>query len=482
MMKLRVLAVAAAAVAVMAAVHGRATGAARSTVVGLPSPENAQAVLTASLTRHHPEWVDVPAGRSNIQAFVVYPERATAAPVVLVTASNQGMSDWMRAVGSQVAAEGYIAVVPERLTSEVRAYAATMPGSNGNSVTLGFNFSGTGSLDVALDSPSAETHVASFELGEHAWHSALAYMSRADASPANALGAGSAVNQEREGRGRGREGRGEGGGNNCGMNCKAPNLPATFLMAATTVAHSPRKGEWTDIPWGSGKLHTWISYPDGTGKAPVIVVIHPGPGMDAGEPPTPGGGANWIRAIADQMAMEGFIALAPDFTSGLGPNGGNFDSFKYPDEVGRAMGKRTPADQVSIVRTTRDYGLKLPRANGKSSTIGFCFGGGMSWISAAEVPGLNAAVVFYGAPPPDVQMAKIGAPVIAFYGENDLGLAPRIQPGTDAMKRLNKQFEVHVYEKATHAFLYRQDLGENMRATQDAWPKAIAFLNKHTKG
>ena len=87
---------------------------------------------------------------------------------------------------------------------------------------------------------------------------------------------------------------------------------------------------------------------------------------------------------------------------------------------------------------------------------------------------------FYGAPPADAQMARIAAPVIAFYGQNDLGLAPRIQPGTDAMKRLNKPFEVHVYEKATHAFLYRQDLGENMKATEDAWPKAIAFLKQQT--
>ena len=77
-------------------------------------------------------------------------------------------------------------------------------------------------------------------------------------------------------------------------------------------------------------------------------------------------------------------------------------------------------------------------------------------------------------------MARIQAPVAAYYGTNDVGLAPRIGTATADMARLGKEFEVEVYDEATHVFLYRQDLSKNSAATEDSWPKAIAFMKKHT--
>jgi carboxymethylenebutenolidase len=263
------------------------------------------------------------------------------------------------------------------------------------------------------------------------------------------------------------------------MRAKRPNLPANFLMAAKTVAQSPRKGEWIDIPMQGGKLHTWISYPQNVTKAPVVLVFQPGPGMDMGEPITRGGGANWLRAIADQLAYEGFIAVLPDLTSGLGPNGGNYDSFQFPDESGAAINRIPHADVIKRIQVAADYALKLPMANGRLGATGFCMGGGLAWEVAAEVPQVNASVVFYGGPPPEPVMARIHAPVAAFFGENDLGLAPRVAPATADMKRLGKEFSVEVYKEATHVFLYRQDLGRNQAATEDAWPKAMAFFKKH---
>ena len=76
-------------------------------------------------------------------------------------------------------------------------------------------------------------------------------------------------------------------------------------------------------------------------------------------------------------------------------------------------------------------------------------------------------------------MSRIHAPVAAYFGENDLGLTPRIAPATADMKRLGKEFTVEVYKEATHVFLYRQDLGRNQAATEDSWPKAMAFFKKH---
>ena len=171
--------------------------------------------------------------------------------------------------------------------------------------------------------------------------------------------------------------------------------------------------------------------------------------------------------------------LLPDLTSGLGPNGGNYDSFQFPDESGAALNRIPHSAVLDRIRVARDYALKLPMSNGRLGATGFCMGGGLAWESAAEIEGVNAAVVFYGTPPPEPVMARIKAPVAAFFGANDLGLAPRVAPATADMKRLGKDFDVHVYQEATHVFLYRQDLGRNMAATEDAWPKAMAFFKRH---
>lgn len=440
------------------------------TRAGLPSEESAKAALSAALMHRHPQYLDIPAGSAVIKSFVVFPERADRAPVVVITANNQGMSDWLRAVGDSAAAEGFIAVVPDLLggaADAVTREAIGLPASNGKGASVRFNFAnGSGRIDVAVESPVRR--VASFELADHAWHNALAFLAQLDAP-------------QQAGRGGQASGRGRGEAETPGgMRAKRPELPANFLMAAKTVAQSPRKGEWIDIPMDGGtKLHTWISYPQNVTRAPVVLVFQPGPGMDMGEPITRGGGANWLRAIADQLAYEGFIAVLPDLTSGLGPNGGNYDSFQYPDESGAAINRIPHSDVIRRIQAAAGYALELPMANGKLGATGFCMGGGLAWEVAAEVPQVNASVVFYGGPPPEAVMARIHAPVAAFFGENDLGLAPRIAPATADMKRLGKAFTVDVYKEATHVFLYRQDLGRNMAATQDAWPKAIAFFKKH---
>ena len=103
-----------------------------------------------------------------------------------------------------------------------------------------------------------------------------------------------------------------------------------------------------------------------------------------------------------------------------------------------------------------------------------------AWESAAAVEGLDAGVVFYGGPPEEEVMARIHAPVAAYYGTNDVGLAPRIGTATADMARLGKEFEVEVYDEATHVFLYRQDLSKNSAGHGRFVAQAIAFMKKHT--
>jgi carboxymethylenebutenolidase len=430
---------------------------------GLPTEQMAKSVLSAALRDQHPQWTDIPAGPAKIRSFVVFPERTDHAPVVVITAKNQGMSDWLRAVADDAAQQGFIAIVPDLLTGmgpdAILHYAINMPASNGNGASVNFNFAnGQPRIETVIESPKRNAR--SFELTDHAWHTALAFLGQINTFTTAAQQA--PTRDERP-----------------DMRSKPPDLPANFLMAAKTVAQSPRNGGWIDIPMAGGtKLHTWISYPQSTGKAPVVLIFQPAPGMDMGEPITRGGGADWLRGIADQLALEGFIAVLPDLTSGLGPNGGNFDSFQYPDDSAAALGRLSHVELLNRVRVARDYALKLPMANGRLGVTGVCAGGALAWESAAQIESVNASVVFYGGPPPQEVMAKISAPVIAFFGRNDLGLEPVIAPATTDMKRLGKEFEVHVYENATHAFLYRQDLGRNYVATRDAWPRAIAFFKK----
>jgi carboxymethylenebutenolidase len=105
----------------------------------------------------------------------------------------------------------------------------------------------------------------------------------------------------------------------------------------------------------------------------------------------------------------------------------------------------------------------------------------MSFSYAAAQPDLNAAVVFYGTPPADDQLAKIKAPVAGFYGGNDARITSTVAPTTEKMKTLGKSYDPHVYEGAGHGFMRGQSAGANEKAAKEAWPLVIKFLKDNTK-
>ena len=482
--------------------------------LGLPSEDTAKAMLDSSIGYHHPQWIDVPLGASKIHTFVIYPTLAGTAPVVVVTANHQGLSDWVRAVGTEVVKQGYIAVVPDllsglgpngggsfsfandeavaaalsqlgasevqRRTQAVRDYFVSQPGSNGKSAVLDFNWPES-RLDVAINAPPAQHRRIQFDLTEHAWHNTLALLTT--------LAEPGAMPQQDSGMPKPKDDATE---TASAARVRAAQqeiakrkdiVPGHFGGPLKAVEQSPRHGAWIGIPvklsTGALKMRTWLVQPLGNDKAAVVVVVQPAPGMDIGEAPRKGDGADWLRAVADQVAFQGFIAILPDLSSGLGPKGGDFDSFHFADDVAKALQMRSGADKMEMIRAARDYALKLPRANGKSGVTGFCSGGGQSWESTADIPGVNAAVSFYGAPPDAAIMAKIQAPVLAFAGDDDPGLAPRVAAAAPDMQRLGKTFEFKIYPNVTHAFLEHQTLGENAVATLDAWPRAMAFFKKY---
>jgi carboxymethylenebutenolidase len=155
------------------------------------------------------------------------------------------------------------------------------------------------------------------------------------------------------------------------------------------------------------------------------------------------------------------------------------------------------AEITSKLKAVREYGLKLPNANGKSATVGFCFGGSQSFALAVAEPALNAAVVYYGAAPTDVppagrgappapfvpsdRLSNIKAPVLGLYGGADARINASIAPTEAKMKELGKTYEPHVFDGAAHGFLRAQsgNDGANMKATEQAWPLTVAWLKKY---
>jgi len=250
------------------------------------------------------------------------------------------------------------------------------------------------------------------------------------------------------------------------------DLPPGEEEAKAFLEKSPRHGEFVDVKMsGSNTLiNTWVVYPERKDKAPVVLVIHEIFGL-----------SDWIRAVGDQLAKEGYIAVVPDLISGMGPGGGGTDSAKSRDDVVKLIRGLTPEETIARLNAVREYAIHLPSADGKCATVGFCWGGTNSFLYATSQPNLNAAVVYYGTSPDSAAIAKIKAPVFGNYGGDDARVNATIDAASVEMKRLGKTYEYEIYDGAGHGFLRQQSGrdGANMRATEKAWPKTLAFLKKY---
>jgi carboxymethylenebutenolidase len=255
-----------------------------------------------------------------------------------------------------------------------------------------------------------------------------------------------------------------------GLCASAQDIPPAEELAKAALEKSPRHGEWIDVkmPSGEAAIKTWIVYPERKEKAGVVFVIHEIFGL-----------SDWIRAVADQLAKDGFIAVAPDFLSGKGPGGGGTESAASRDDVVKLVRTLTPEETTGRLNAVREWAIKLPSANGKSATIGFCWGGTASFAYAAAQPLLNAAVVYYGTAPADETLASIKAPVLGNYGGDDARVTATVPPTEAAMKKAGKTYQPQVYDGAGHGFLRQQSgkEGANLKAARAAWPRTISFLN-----
>ena len=180
-------------------------------------------------------------------------------------------------------------------------------------------------------------------------------------------------------------------------------LPPDEAGAKAVLETSPRHGEFVDIavPGQQTPVTTFVVYPERAEKAPVVIVIQEIYGL-----------TDWIMGVADRLAAEGFIALAPDLGSGRGPSGGGTSAFTSRNDVVAAVRTLTPEFVMGALDAVREYGRTLPAANGRSATVGYCWGGSTSFQYAVHQPGLDAAVIYYGTSPPEAgDYARIQAPI-----------------------------------------------------------------------
>jgi len=256
---------------------------------------------------------------------------------------------------------------------------------------------------------------------------------------------------------------------------KPAQLPPGEKGAKEAVEKSPRHGEYVDIKVeGREKpVKSYVVYPEVKDKAPVVIVIHEIFGL-----------SDWIKSVTDQLAADGFIAIAPDLLSGKAPDGGGTEELvKSGGDVRKMIQSISMEESTAALNAIREYGMKLPASNGKTATIGFCWGGARSFDYATKQPELSAAVVYYGTSPSDADALKnVKAPVLGLYGSDDARVNKTIEPAQKAMKEAGKSYTPHIYDGAGHGFLRQQDGREaNAKAAQQAWPETVKFIREHAK-
>jgi carboxymethylenebutenolidase len=236
---------------------------------------------------------------------------------------------------------------------------------------------------------------------------------------------------------------------------------------------SPRHQEWVAIKNGERTVHTFVVYPEKKDKATTVIVIHENKGL-----------SDWVRSVADQLAEAGYVAVAPDLLSGMGPNKGKTSDFASVDAATEAISKISPEQATADLNAVADYAIKLPASIGKLTVSGFCWGGGQTFRFATNRSDLKAAFVFYGSSSLTKEdLKKIPCPVYGFYGGNDARINATLPETQTLMKELGKTFEPVTYEGADHGFMRKVEEPGSSEANKKAhdtawarWKKLLAAI------
>lgn len=232
---------------------------------------------------------------------------------------------------------------------------------------------------------------------------------------------------------------------------------------------SPRHREYVTLHRNGRAIQAFVVYPEVRQKVPVVILVHEIFGL-----------TDWAKEMADEIAAQGFIVVAPDLLSGHGPDGGGTSAYPSQDAVIQAISGLDSNEVNADLDAAADYAKSIPSANGKIAVVGFCWGGGAAFAFAAHRRDLSAAFVFYGPPPSD--LAAIAAPVYGFYAGDDERITVTVPGTVEAMKAAHKIYEPVIYKGAGHGFMRAGEApgasAANRKAREEGFARLIALLRK----
>jgi carboxymethylenebutenolidase len=248
------------------------------------------------------------------------------------------------------------------------------------------------------------------------------------------------------------------------LNALAPR----FAEAAQVQEADPRitttRVEYAS-PDGSGKVRAYVARPSkAAGKLPTVLVVHENRGLNP-----------HIEDIARRLAVDNFIAFAPDALTPLGGYPGDED--KARDLFAKLDQAKTQNDFLAAAA----YLKTLPGGNGKVGVVGFCYGGGIANFLATRIPDLAAAVPFYGSQPTAAEAAKIKAPLLIHYAGNDQRIDAGWPAYEAALKAAGVKYQEYTYPNVEHGFNNDTTPRYDAPAAKLAWQRTIDFFNKYLR-
>jgi carboxymethylenebutenolidase len=245
-----------------------------------------------------------------------------------------------------------------------------------------------------------------------------------------------------------------------------PLLESSDVQAQVVPGDDPRlHTEYIKYPGETGEVRAYLARPKGDDKLPGVIVIHENRGL-----------LPHIEDVNRRVALEGFLAIAPD---ALSPLGGT------PADVDEARSLMRKLDYPSTVKnfvSAVKYLKTHPQTTGKVGCVGFCWGGAMTNQVAVNSPDLAAAVPFYGRQPEAGDVPKIKASLLCHYGGLDERINEGIKAFEAALKAASIEYKIYIYEGAQHAFFNDTSAERyNKEAAQLAWKRTIAFFKEKLK-
>ncbi len=233
---------------------------------------------------------------------------------------------------------------------------------------------------------------------------------------------------------------------------------------------SPRHHEWVEVTYDNRTVQSFMVYPEVSEKVPVVLLIHENRGL-----------TDWVRGLADQVAEAGYIAIAPDLLSGMGPDGGKTSDFPNSNAARDALYQLSQEQVTADLKAVADYARTISAATGELAVAGFCWGGSQTFRFATSYSDLEAACVFYGTAPEGMEaLNNINCPVYGFYGGDDARVTSTIDATGERMQQAGKTYEPVVYDGAGHGFM-RSGEGApqddpNRQARDRAWQRWMNLL------